>query len=207
MSHSNIESFIDSLNVSEIEKNSLINIGKLVEFIISDKLESLNKLEKRIEKIEKNIEKVNDNHAKLIEDNLKITQTNELFKAIDSTEIQKFHDEAKKTLEEVASPEPKLTQISYEEYFIERGIDKEYRLITNGNTKYISDLIRAMYTQAKLTGPEYTYDPSANDIEKRAFFARGFKFMCDNIDNPAVKNAAIVNKNIMIMYKKHIGSN
>lgn len=210
MSSPNLESFINEMNISDMEKSSLSNFGKVVQFILNEQLKCFKSINERIELVEKAVAKVEENHIKLIEDNLRMTQTNELFKSIDTTKIQEFNAEATQILKDVASPELKLSQMTYEEYFIERGIDKGYVMKSRGVERDIIELIKVMYKQAVTSGmfnEAPTLEPTANDIQKREFLAAGFKFMCDNVDNSLIKNACVINKNIKSAYNKYTNPN
>ena len=207
MSSSSLESFINDLGVSDIEKNSLLNFGKVLKYVIETQLSEFKTFENRLSSIERSILKVEEDHQKLIEDNLKITQTNELFKNIDTTKIQEFNAESTKILNDVASPELKLTQMSYEQYFIERGIDKGFIMKSGGISRDIPELIRLIYKQAGLTTPEYVLDTNANDIEKRAYLKAGFEFMMSNLENQDIKNAAVINRNINASYRTYTNPN
>lgn len=207
MNSSNIESFINTLGVSELEKNSLINIGKVLHYIVENQLSGFKTFEDRLTSMERSIARVEEEHSKLIEDNLKITQTNELLKNIDTTKIQEFNLESSKILNEVASPELKLTQITFKDYFIERGIDRTFTMKTAGVSRDIAELIKAIYKQAGLTSEEYILDPNANDIQRRKYLEDGFEFMKANLENNSVKNARVVDKKIYEAYLTYTNPN
>lgn len=204
MNFENLEQYIkNEVSTSELEQDNYIKIGKVLSFILENQYNSKFKaMEERLDELEKANHQLAESQAKMVEDNLRVIQSAEMVKNIDETKISEFNKKVKQIMEEQPTAELKLKELTCKDYFIDKGIDKTYTTTSKGVTRDLSQLMKLIYNLGGLKTPEYTLSPSANDAEKRKYFADGYEYMMNNIETN--RNAKLVYNGVKAAYEEYL---